>query len=57
MGLLAVVLYAFPGFFAYLPYYLGGVTCLVVLTALLRIRMTVKAAEGKPYESYTVRGR
>jgi CDP-diacylglycerol--glycerol-3-phosphate 3-phosphatidyltransferase len=57
MGLLAVVLYAFPGFFAYLPYYLGGVTCLVVLTALLRIRMTVRAAEGKPYESYTVRGR
>ena len=57
MGLLALILFFRPDFLAYAPYYLAGLTGLVALTALLRVRATVRAAEGKPYESYTVRGR
>lgn len=53
MGLLALILYFAPGFMPYVPYYLAGVSALVILTALLRIHQTVKAAAGKPYTSFT----
>jgi CDP-diacylglycerol--glycerol-3-phosphate 3-phosphatidyltransferase len=57
LGLLALILYFRPGFIAYAPYYLAGITGLVMLTALLRILATVRSSREKPYESYTVRGR
>ena len=57
MGLLAIVLYFAPGFLPRVPLYLAGLSALVGATAGYRIACTVRAAKGRPYESYTVRGR
>lgn len=57
MGLLALILYFDPGFLPRVPFCLAGLSVLVGATALYRIACTVKAAEGKPYESYTASGR
>jgi CDP-diacylglycerol--glycerol-3-phosphate 3-phosphatidyltransferase len=57
MGLMALILYFSPGFLMYIPYYLGALSGLVIFTALLRVRATLKAASGKPYKSFTWIGR
>ncbi|MBN2216297.1 MAG: CDP-alcohol phosphatidyltransferase family protein [Pirellulales bacterium] len=53
MSLLAVILYFSPAFQAYLGYYLLGVSALILLTCVIRVRMILKQAKGQPYESFT----
>ncbi len=57
MGLLSVILYVFPAFLAHSSWYLSIASLFVLLTCIIRVRRTLGAAEGKPYESYTWIGR
>ena len=57
MGLLALLSFFFPPMEQYMDVYLYGLSVLVFLTCLLRIRKTIDLAKGKTYESYTWIGR
>ncbi|MEZ5357328.1 MAG: CDP-alcohol phosphatidyltransferase family protein [Candidatus Zixiibacteriota bacterium] len=57
MGLLALILYFFPDFISYVPYYIWGLCFFVFMTCVIRIRKTISYAKGKSYESYTWIGR
>ncbi len=57
MGLMALLLFFFPGFIEYVQYYFLGVCCLVFMTSAIRIRKIISEAKGKEYESYTWIGR
>jgi CDP-diacylglycerol--glycerol-3-phosphate 3-phosphatidyltransferase len=57
IGLLALILFARPGFLAWAWAYLAVASIFVGLTSLVRIRVTITAARGKEYQSYTWIGR
>ena len=57
MGILAIILFAFPGFISYAGYYIGVVCVFVFLTSAIRVRKICMVAAGKKYESYTWIGR
>lgn len=57
IGVLAGLLFLFPGFFGYISYYLLGMSCFVLLTSLIRVKKILDTAQGKTYESYTWIGR
>lgn len=57
MGVLAVLLFALPGFLPYAGYYLAVASVFVALTSVVRVRKTIVAARGLPYQSYTWIGR
>lgn len=57
MGLMALLLFFFPGFTPYAGAYLLLASCFVFLTSVVRIRKILQAAAGKEYQSYTWIGR
>ncbi|WBF66517.1 CDP-alcohol phosphatidyltransferase family protein [Desulfovibrio subterraneus] len=57
IGAFALLCYLFPGFIEYGGIYISIVCCFVLMTSLVRIKKTLKVAEGKKYESYTWIGR
>jgi CDP-diacylglycerol--glycerol-3-phosphate 3-phosphatidyltransferase len=57
MGLLAIILYIYPGFLAWAWIYISLISIFVGLTSLIRIRKTILDAQGKTYHSYTWIGR
>jgi len=57
MGLLALITFFYPTFEQYMDLYLYGVSILVFLTCILRIRKTIEESKGQKYESYTWVGR
>lgn len=57
MGLMALLLFFFPGLTPYTGAYLLLASCFVFLTSVVRIRKILQAAAGKEYQSYTWIGR
>ena len=57
MGLLALLLFAYPGLIEHVGTYLLVLSGFVFLTSVVRIRKTLQAAKGKEYQSYTWIGR
>lgn len=57
MGLMALLLFFFPGLTPYTGVYLLLASCFVFLTSVVRIRKILQAAAGKEYQSYTWIGR
>jgi len=53
MSLLAFGLFVAPWIESYLGYCILGVSFFVLLTCVIRVRMILKGAKDKPYESYT----
>lgn len=53
MGLFAITLYFAPQFIKYAGYYFIGLSVLLTLTCILRIKKTIECSHGKKYESYT----
>jgi len=53
MAALAVLLFAFPAFMAYVDHYLAVACVFVALTSVIRVRKTIEAARGRQYQSYT----
>ncbi len=56
MSLLALALCWDPTLLAKVPAVLSGISVLVGLTSIARIRKSLKLAEGKPYQSFTAFG-
>jgi len=53
MGLFSIVLFFNPQFMKYAGYYFIGLSGLLALTCILRIKKILVCARGKKYESYT----
>lgn len=53
MGIFALIVYFKPGFFNFMNFYMIGVSVLIALTCILRIRKILLAARGKKYTSHT----
>jgi CDP-diacylglycerol--glycerol-3-phosphate 3-phosphatidyltransferase len=53
MGLLSILLFGFPSFYRYINIYIGWLSILIAMTCIIRIKKTIKAANGKKYKSYT----
>jgi CDP-diacylglycerol--glycerol-3-phosphate 3-phosphatidyltransferase len=53
MGLFSIILFFCPQFMKYAGYYFIGLSGLLALTCILRIKKILTCARGKKYESYT----
>jgi len=53
MGLFSIILFFCPQFMKYAGYYFMGLSVLLLLTCILRIKKILACARGKKYESYT----
>lgn len=57
MGLLAIILYFYPPFTAYLNVFFIVISFLILMTTIKRIRASLRDAKGKTYQSVTQFGR
>ena len=53
MGLFSIILFFNPQFIKYSGYYFTGLSGLLLLTCILRIKKILEYSRGKKYESYT----
>lgn len=53
MGLFSIILFFNPQFMKYTGYYFIGLSGLLALTCILRIKKILECSRGKKYESYT----